>query len=47
MVFIVNIILFMPRDFEASTFRAPEKFNFEGIFTCWGLGKRKDFSCII
>lgn len=46
-VLIVNTILFMPGDFEASKFHAPEKFNFEGISTGWGFGKRKDFSCTI
>lgn len=30
-VLIVNTILFMPGDFEASKFHAPEKFNFEGM----------------
>lgn len=47
MVLILNIILLMSGDFEASKFHAPKKFNFEGISTCRGFGKRKDFSCII
>ena len=35
---------FVPGEFRASKFHAPDKFNFEGISTCWGFRRTKDFS---